>query len=145
MLSFTDEELQANAEKLQQVYATDIREDFVLEVRSFLREFMLELQELSIYRGRAGVASFRKHALVDAGTGDCMCAALYIAVDSFPCQLSFSKLKLIKSKQCSMLAEDRLDHLVFISNGAAELQLDALVNKSAETKAHKNISETHES
>lgn len=52
MLGLTDEELQAHAEKLQQAYATDIREDFVLEVRSFRREYKMELHDCRSVKDR---------------------------------------------------------------------------------------------
>ena len=95
---------------------------------------------MSVCEGRVGIASFHTHGLVSVGTWYRLCAVLYIASNSLSAEHSFSKLKLIKSYLRSTLAQDRLDSLALISienEAAAQLQLDAVVDRFAEAEARK--------
>ena len=95
---------------------------------------------MSVCEGRVGIASFHTHGLVNAGTWYRLCAVFYIASNSLSAERSFSKLKLIKSYLRLTLAENRLDSLALISTqneAAAQLQLDAVVDRFAEAKARK--------
>ena len=146
MLSHTDEELQAQAEKLQEVYASDLGEEFVMEVRSFRREFRLQLQDFQSVMDvlELLVSTHMLSSMPELGTACVLFCTLPVTVSS--AEHSFSKLKLIKSYLRSTSAEDRLDSLAPISienEEAAQLQLDAVVDRSSEAKLARNISKTH--
>ena len=85
------------------------------------------------------VASFRTYDLVKAGTGDRLSVALYIAGYSCQNRAYLFKTETDESYLRSTLVFDSLSLISIEHKAAAELQLDAVIYKFAETKARKTF------
>ena len=105
MLSLTDEELQAQAEKLQEVYASDPGEEFVMEVRLLRHEFRLQLQDCQSVKDvlELLVSTHMLSSMPEFWNACVLFCTLLVTVSC--AERSFSKFKLIKSYFRATLAD----------------------------------------
>ena len=154
LIKSSDSEVRTAAQHFMSVYKTDFSaadgtehvhasDDLCEEILSFKNVFKEELTSKQVQSIHDVLKCIHEYELTSSYPNYLLAIVIFMTlpVTVASAERSFSKLKLIKTYLRSSIAQDRLDALAILSiemEQSKNLNIDAIIDKFAETKARQN-------